>query len=466
MAFKTLRNFINSTLLILTLNTVFGQNSDEKVFVNKIVIEGNVKTKSAIIFRELVFQEGDSLFKSKLTEIIKRSESNVINTNLFLTAKINLIDTLNIKTFKITVKERWYLQPFPLAYLADRSFNEWWYERGRDLKRVTYGINAKHFNLTGNQDQLSLLLLGGFTPYYELGYNRPYIDKNKRIGLKTGLFYATRRTFPFRTWNDKLDFIKTEKRMVTRYGGLVEFRLRNKLYFFHALSFAYTNYKLADTIAVLNPNYFGNAQTTQKLFTINYEYKYDKRDNSPYALTGNYFYTDLTSYFGNNNYKQVGIRASHYHFAKLHKNLYFDIKNKLKISSPREQYYFTTAGLGYSSSLVRGYELFVIDGQHFALQRATLKYKVFERTFNLKKLIKLSQFSSLPIAIYPNVFVDNAYVRNYNVTWSNSKLSNTWLSGQGIGVDIVTWYSTVLKAYYARNGLGQYQFFFGIGTSN
>jgi hypothetical protein len=111
---------------------------------------------------------------------------------------------------------------------------------------------------------------------------------------------------------------------------------------------------------------------------------------------------------------------------------------------------------------VRGYELYVIDGQHYGLWRNTIKYELFKREFNLKKIIKLSQFSTLPLAIYPNLYFDSGYIKNYFPIYSNSKLANKFLNGGGFGLDIVTWYNSNIRMYYSINQMGEKKFFFGI----
>ncbi|MEZ4900482.1 MAG: hypothetical protein R2822_01290 [Spirosomataceae bacterium] len=47
------------------------------------------------------------------------------------------------------------------------------------------------------------------------------------------------------------------------------------------------------------------------------------------------------------------------------KQLFFSFSTKVKISTPALQPFLQTRGLGYGTDLVRGYELYVIDGQHF-----------------------------------------------------------------------------------------------------
>jgi outer membrane protein assembly factor BamA len=459
MKIGSIKSIIGLILIILFCGKLYAQNL---LKISTIEVSGNSKTKEEIILRELNFKLGDSLSATDIEKYIEKSKQNLINTNLFLTVNILYNSNDQFTDVYITLKERWYLVVLPEVLLADRSFNEWWYERNRDLTRLTYGINAKHFNLSGNNDQLKAKIMGGFIPYFELSYAKPYIDKRKRIGIRTGVFYSTQRTMAYRTWNDKLDFFVSEKRMRERKGAIFELRLRNALYHFHAINLGYTNTRLADTITRLNPNYFETNTNNQKVFSFTYDYRFDQRDNRQYPLKGQLLYTQLSNFYVKGEYNQTNIFGLYSLFQPLKKSFFWESSFRLKFSNPKKQYYPLITGLGFSNNLVRGYELYVIDGQHYGLWKNTLKYELLKKEFNLKKIIKLSQFSTLPLAIYPNAYYDIGYIRNYYPIYSNSKLSNKLLKGGGFGLDIVTWYNSNVKMYYSINQMGERKFFFGV----
>jgi outer membrane protein assembly factor BamA len=456
-------------IFILLLFVAFYAKSQEnssvslskKYLVKTISVEGNKRTKSAIIIRELGINENDSLEISTFESLLLRRKNNIINTNLFNKVEIDQELIGSDLNLKIRVEERWYFLGFPEILLADRSFNEWYYDRGCDFSRISYGVNLKHFNLTGNNDQLKFKALGGFIPYYEIGYLKPYIDKRKRIGIRMAMYYSTQRSMPYRTWNDKLDFIKSEQINRKRLGGMFEVRLKNALYHFHAINLGFLNTRLSDTIALLNPNNIGPGLRTQNLFTFSYDYKFDQRDNRQYPLKGSLLNLQLNSLMtGKSNVINLVSRYSQ--FFPLSKKVYLSVSVGSKISSPKNQIYSLVSGLGYAGNIVRGYELFVIDGQQYAIQKTSLKYRLIDRTINLGQFIKISQFKTLPIAVYPNLFFDAGFVKNYFPERSNSKLSNTTLRGAGFGLDFVTWYSTNFKMYVTRNHINQTGFFFGL----
>lgn len=436
--------------------------AQEFVVVDSILVAGNKKTHSYIIIRELPFKNGDTLLYDKLPDILERSRQNLMNTNLFLKVEVSHELTNDKVTVHFQIAERWYLIVIPELLLSDRSFNEWWYDRGRDLNRLTYGVNGKHFNLSGNNDQLKFRALGGFIPYFEISYLKPYIDKRKRIGFQTGAFYSTQRTMAFRTWNDKLDFLSSENRLRERYGAFFEFRLRNTLYHFHSLNLGFSKGIINDTVQIKNPTYYGMGITDQSIFSIDYDYRFDNRDNRQYPLTGMLFYFKLSDYLLEGNKNQTEVFTFINLYRRVYKNLFFDTSLRLKASTPKDQIYPLTRGLGFGNNLVRGYELYVIDGQNYFLSRNTFKVKAFSKNFNLSRFIKWSQFKELPIKIFPTSYFDFAYVRNFNPQLSNTSLGNKLIYGGGVGIDFITWYNTNARTYYSINQRGEKGFYFGV----
>lgn len=460
--------FLNEIFLYIAFLflIVFGHNfhasAQEKCFVNTIKIEGNKRTFSSIILREMSFQPGDSVEVSKIEEQINRSKQNLNNTNLFLTIDIRHRLENHVLDVYILVNERWYLIALPEILLADRSFNEWWYDRGCDLNRLTYGINAKHFNLTGGNDQLKLRAMGGFIPYFELSYSKPYIDKRKRVGIRTGVFYSTQRTIAYRTWNDKLDFFNTENRMRERTGGFFELRLRNALYHFHSFSIGFSSSKISDTLSSLNPQYFGENNHKLSFWNLAYDYRFDFRDNRQYPLKGLLYFSQLSASISNSGYFQTNLFASLSIYKPISGRFFFESNIRGKVSTPKKQLYTTLRGLGFENNLVRGYELYVIDGQNYGIFKNTIRFQLVKTELSLTKFTRMAQFKTLPLAIYPNFYFDIGYIKNYFPEYSNSKLSNQLLKGGGIGLDYVTWYNTTARTYYSINQMGERKLFFGI----
>jgi outer membrane protein assembly factor BamA len=448
------------------LTNTFGKNlADSLVYINQLSISGNERTKAPIVLREMTIQAGDSLTTDELSSRLAQSKINLINTRLFM--EVEFLTSQNKEKsidIQIVLKERWYIFAIPVVFLADRSFNEWWYNRNHDFRRLTYGVQAKHFNLSGNNDQLSIKAFAGFVPYVEVTYSRPYIDKRHRLGLRVGTFYSTQRSIAFRTWNDKLDFLPTEERSLLRRGAFAELRFRKTFYHTHSLYLGFSASQISDTISVLNPTYFFGGKNRQQLLTLTYDYVYDKRDNRQYPLRGAFFYVQQAGYFSLLT-RETPLLASFVrldNYFALTQKLFAEVSARSKFSFPQRQPYSLQRGLGYLTNYVGGYDLYVVDGQHYGLLKTNLKYEFFKKTTNLSKFVKIKQFNSLPLALYATSFLDAGFVKNYYPELNNTALGNRFLLGGGIGVDAVTWYDTVIKMNYSVNMEGQKQFFFTI----
>lgn len=432
--------------------------------LRSVQILGNARTKDSYILRELSVSLGEKMPQALMDKAVERSRQNIFNLNLFNAVELEKSIEDGYLDLKIVVKERLYLLPLPIFFLADRSFNEWWYDRERDFKRTTYGIQMNHSNLSGNGDELRVKAYAGFIPYVEMSYNRPYIDKRQRMGLRGGLFFSTQKTLAYRTWDDKLDFYNTEKRMRERKGAYLEYNLRNALYHFHKVYLGVTGMSISDSIVDINPNYFGDNGKNLNYFSLSYEYRMDKRDNFQYPLKGQVFQARITKYglgvFKDAN--QLDMNTVFVKYFPLSNAFFADLGFRGKVSFPKLQLYPFVQGLGYRNNLVRGYQLNVIDGQNYGLITSNLKWKVFEKQFDFSKFLKIKQFNTIPIATFVKFFGDVGYVQNFFPELSNSTLSNKVLWGGGIGADIVTYYNTALDINYSVNQFGSSKFFFTV----
>ena len=62
----------------------------KSVLVRSIDVNGNKKTKTALILRELDFGQGDSLAITDLTDRLQANERLLMNTGLFNQVQINI----------------------------------------------------------------------------------------------------------------------------------------------------------------------------------------------------------------------------------------------------------------------------------------------------------------------------------------------------------------------------------------
>lgn len=455
----------------------------QQVVVRQVNFTGNLRTRERIIRREMDVRAGDTLTQQRLDSLLEYDRRKILNTNLFVTVelkKIAVVDTTFLSFYtadgkrltspkifdlEVVVKEQWYLLAFPVFQLADRNFNEWWYDRGRDLSRTIYGVYALQQNLTGNNDRLRIRAEFGFIPRLDIYYSTPYLDKKQKLGMTVGIVRLTNRTLAYRTRADKLVFLSSENRTRERIAPYLTFTYRPKFYGFHSLSAQYSLTTLNDTVTKLNPNYLLTGTKRQHYLQLSYSHFFDRRDRVQYPLKGFYYGVSLNriGVLPTDDVQLWEATANYGQFVPLAKRLFFSYGLKAKFSSPTLQPFLQTRGLGYGGDLVRGYELYVIDGQYFGIIKTNLRYQIMKRTFNLSKLIKMRQFNTFPLAIYPNFYADFGYVRNQYPEFNNSKLANRPLYGMGIGLDIVTWYNFVGHINYSINHLGEARPYFAIG---
>lgn len=439
--------------------------TDSSFVINQINILGNQKTKENIILRELDFVTGDSIKKSDIDKRLDLTRRKLINTNLFISAELKYTQVSNNQiNINIKLMEQWYILGYPIFQIVDRNYAEWW-QRGASLSRTTYGIDLLHSNFRGRAERINLRLETGFTQRLEVGYRIPYIDKAQKTGIGFSFTYIANKNLAFKSLNDTLYYFKNfEEILRKRFSTAVYLRKRYGFYDTHTLELRYNNNVIADTIKKLNPDYFLDSRTTQKYLQLSYYFNYDFRDNVAYPLRGNRYelLINKSGLLPNDDINQLEISGAYSLYKPISKRLFYGLYLKGKVSFPERQPFFNTRGLGYFGDLVRGYELYVVDGNSYFLARNNLKFQLVNSKIQLK-FLKIKQFNTIPIGIYPNIFMDYGYVQNSYANVNKSKLANRSIYGGGFGLDFVTYYNMVVHLSYVLNDRKERNFVFSIG---
>ncbi len=449
-------------ILILLISFAYSTNG-QFIRIDSILFKGNEKTKNQILIRELDFSPGDSVAINTLDARLEYNRRKLMNTNLFIWVKADLNQLPN-GHLKISFEflEQWYILGYPIFQLADRNLNDWW-SRGRDLNRSIYGIHFIHNNFQGRNEKLMIKAETGFTQRLDFTYSNPYLDKKKTLGLAVNASYSTSKTIPYKTRNDTLQYLTTEKILRERWTGGITLRKRFKFYDLQTLELKYTHTVISDTIVKLNPTYFALNTKEQNFTQFLYTYSYDFRDLIAYPLRGRKF--DIT-------FNKVGllpadqvdfweISGAIAYFFDLGSHFFLSTQVKGKISKNTNIPYANIRGLGYGNEIVRGYELNVLDGTSYFLNRNTIKFQLLNKVFKLP-FLPIKQFNQIPIAIYPTAFYDFAYVNN-NFSANENKLVNQWISGGGLGFDVVTYYNLVCKFGFPVTNESKIGMVIGIG---
>ncbi len=433
------------------------------IILDEVKIEGNFKTKDRIILRELNLLPGDTVYLGEAEMLIGKDRNKINNTNLFVTVEVALQRTEKQRAnLVIKVSERWYLFPVPIFELADRNFNEWWYERGRDLRRTNYGLRVAHKNFRGRNEQLTTQIQLGFTRRFELNYSVPYLDQAQKHGLNLEVSLSENKSVAYKTLDHKLAYLKGEDILRKRFYASVGISRRNRFYIVHDLELKFSYNAVADTIALLNPNYYRYGQTHQRYFQLSYGFTRDLRDAVAYPLHGSRlsFNVNKVGLLPTDNINQLELLASYTKYTPLGKKFYFNNRFLGKMSFPQRQPYANTRALGYGQDFVRGYELYVIDGQSYLMSKSTLKRELFKTQTNIGKFLPMKQFQTVPFAMYANLYFDMGYVTDNTFNPESNRLSNVPIYGGGLGLDLVTFYNTVFRIDFTVNKSLQKNFFF------
>ena len=437
--------FVLFVLLFVGVTSVYSQV--DYVIVNSVTINGNYKTKEHIITRELDFAVGDTIFLKDTAAVIRSTKNKLYNTTLFNGSTIIFIPyTPPLVNVYIEVRERWYIWPSPIFELGDRNFNEWWQDRDKVWGRVQYGMRFRWDNFRGRNEQLKLVTQFGFTKKFELFHSVPYINKSQTLGIKYGASYSTNKQVAYATLGDKLAYFKGDDPNRKRFYSLVSFISRPKFFNTHALTFTYKNNWVSDTITQLNNNYFANGDTKQQFLDIAYEYKINTTDIRAYPLNGIVFLLNASKTLGDANLETL--IGSFAWFKPISDNLFFVTKAYGKTISADNIPYFNMLGFGYEQNFVRGFERQVIDAQHFAYNRNSIRWKILQLKQDINYMMPLEEFNEIPYAFYLTSFID-AGVSKLNTTSPFNSLNNEALISAGLGLDIVTYYDLVFRFEYA-----------------
>jgi len=459
-----MRKAIVAIFLIVSF-AAHAQNDDAYVVLSHIRLEGNKVTKPSVIFRELLFKEGDTIPQHRFDEMMRQSRENLSNTSVFNFVDFEFSDDEDVSNGKIlTIKmvERWYVWPIPYLHYADRYIMSWF--DGGNIARLSYGVNLEWKNVWGLLHKLDMTLIFGYNQKYALTYNVPYLTDKQRLGIEASVGYLRDKEVGYATINDKVRYYKADsgcshEAFYAYLKPYLRFGFRNRLYFLAQ----YDNRTFSDTLVSLNPTFACDGSSRFQYFTLSAIFKNDYRNDHNYPLDGHYLELEMTKI-------GVGVfeNEPNSFYAKVTADWYSPIKNRFywasnvtaKLSSNNELPYFLTKGLGYGNDYIRTYDLYVVDALNYVIFKNNLKFEIIKPVTKNIKFIKNERFGKIHLALYANVFFD------FGCSWkvkvpetTTSRLANEWIYGTGIGLDFVTYYDLVFRFEYGLNGLGETGFF-------
>lgn len=450
------------TLWILILGCVFEVQAQMAfVYVDSISLEGNRRTRTEVIFRELLFKEGDSISVALLEKTLEQSEQLIMNTGLFNQANImfkNWEGSTNKVHIHIEVAETWFIYPVPILELVDRNFNVWWKEQNRSLDRLNFGIEFTHLNFTGRRDRLKLTAKYGYTRSYAAKYSLPFFNRQQTLGFEAEVSFARNRELNYLTFGNKQEFFRSPENnfLYQRFraeGGLT---YRPGHHLFHNARLRFEQNRVGNAIAKeLNPNFYLKGRSIQRSFTFEYRFAYDRRDVRAYPIQGALFTAEV---------KKLGLgifddrdgltlQANYSIYTPLFRRWSTGVRMGGKLSLIRSlQAYNDYRAIGFSQNNLYGYELYIIDGLDMAIARPFLRFKFYEKAWDFGKLMPLKAFRKMPIKMFFSANSGFGYA-NDPFTRETNPFSNKFLWGGGLGLDIVLFYDKVIQIQYSFNHL-------------
>lgn len=434
-----------------------------KFVISDILIEGNRKTLNSIILRELTFKKGDTIAASLWHNLAERSEENLRNTSLFTT--MPMVDTVRMKNGEtdvyIQVQERWYIWPAPIFKVEERNFNTWWQQDNHRLDKADLGGTLTMYDVLGLNQTLSLIAQLGYTKELGFSYRIPYINKKQAGGLAFSFNYTENNELPYTSVNGILTYLDYPGQILQHtYKGKVQYTYRQGLYNTHIFEADILSTAISDTIRALTKDYLPFNLSSATIPEVKYYFKSDYRDCTPYPLRGYFFDISLNDYgmglkLNNTPYNLFYVQSSFHKYWSLSPLFYYSVEAEGKVSQAGAQPYFLQRGMGYSNSFVRGYELYVVDGNYYALTKNELRFRLINRPMQTIPYLGVRQFNTTFFTIYLTAFSDWGYVGAPDPYVINNFLSKTPLWGNGAGIDLVTYYDIVFRIEYSFNNLGQ-----------
>ena len=447
--------------MLLLINIL---SKSQNLTVNKIILEGNKKTKDKIILRELNFSKGDTINIKNLQYKITESKNNLINTSLFNFVTIKYTISNSKIDFIVKVDERWYLWPYPIFEHADRNLSS--FIHNRDWNRINYGIYFTKYNFRGRREILKIKLRAGYKEQYSLIYSLPFIDKNQKNGLTIETYYFRQHEIYYNTINNKLVYYKLYNKYLSKnFFQILSYNFRPKFFNTLNIQIGYNNISMHDSILSLNDKYLINNKTNMQYIFTNISFTKDFRNNKIYPLNGYYYNVKLSKKgFGIlSDFSIFKLTQNIKYYKKIYNKIYFQTQLTIQnIFTKQIPYYFQDA-LGYENYL-RGYEYYVIDGNRYFLTRSNIKYEIIPTTKKIIKIIPFDKFKKIHYSLYANIFFDSGYV-NKNNTNNNNYMQNTYLYSYGLGIDFVTYYDKVFRIEYSITKFGTSGIFLHLSSS-
>lgn len=463
---KSLTVIVFLTTLLLSTNIIISQ---EYYFVSEITVRGNNKTDDKTIIRELPFELGSIVDAESLNNLIKQGEQNINNLSLFTSVSVStklFCEHLGSKYHNICVVidviERWYYWPRIGLRLEDRNFSSW--IKKPDWENVTLETGFTINNVLGKNQTIKLLVTSGFNKGFMFDYSNLALGTTGKHYLGCNFTRLYSRVQNVSLVDNEPFYLKSDTSFLTSsYTALLTYTYRQKIRLSHNFKLKFAYVELDPAIFSHNPNYWGSQEIKRRGYSIEYDFILDERDNVQYPLEGYFIRAGISGYATNNmDTKYITVEGDYHYYKKIFNKGYMSARVQCGTSKSSVEGYIFNRAIGYNNINLRGYELYVADGQHYFVFSPTVKYNILPKTYyTLNFLSFLPRFSKIHFALYAKLYTDIGYAWHKYPTVDNG-LSNKLLQSWGAGLDLASYYDITLTVDYSFNNIGKHGFFISL----
>ena len=423
------------------------------VIVESINLVGNETTKDQVMLIELTFAQGDTLATENLTDLLEDNRRRLFNLRLFNSVTTSYTCSDGLVQISYRVQERFYLYPIPILDFADRNFNAWLEKK--DWSRIDYGFSVVRRNFRGRNEDVRVRVQRGFNKRLELSYRVPYLIRKYNIGGDIAVSDYRSRVTSYTNLNNKQRFIEQQDALPIKRtsvaAGIVN---RQSVQRQQGFRVSYHNEQISDSVSRLNPDFYRDALQERQYMRLELYKAVNLRNNFVYPTTGSYFEAGVaqTFFLRYSGTPFTTVRAKYVQYSKLSDKYFYMVGGEGQLRFSGQHAFADNIALGFRS-YVRGYELYIVGGQHYGLFKQGLTRQLIDIKSIKLKFIDNPKFNNIPLSVYLNAFTDAGYVVDDTFKEGNP-LTNRFLAGAGLGLHIVTFYDMVLRAEYALNREG------------
>lgn len=429
------------------------------VVIESITLTGNEITKKHVMLGELTFAPGDTVATTNLENLLEENRRRLFNLRLF--HYVNTVYTCTNGKVQVNyqVQERFYLYPIPILDFADRNFNAWLEKK--DWSRIDYGLNLVRRNFRGRNEDIRLRVQQGFNKRLELSYRVPYIIRKYNLGAEVAVADYRSRTTSYTNLNNKQRFIEQQNVLpIQRTSVAAGIIHRQSVQRQQGVRLSYHNEQISDSVSRLNPDYYRDALQERQYMRVELYKVINQRNNFVYPTAGSYFEAGIaqTMFLKDSGSPFTTARAKYVHYSKLSDKYFYMAGAEGQLRLAGEHAFADNIALGYRS-YVRGYELYIVGGQHYGLFKQGITRQLFDIKSIKLKFIDNPKFNNIPLSVYLNAFTDAGYVVD-DAFGTGNPLTNHVLAGGGLGLHVVTFYDMVLRMEYTLNREGNRGLYF------